>query len=81
MTTQIAKDNDSVSNFLQGKSFEAAPELYRQSSPRFHLDKTDPPTLILHGTIDETVPIGQSDALAAHLKRLKIPHTYGRLNG
>ncbi len=81
MTTQIAKDSDSVSNFLQGKSIDEAPELYRQSSPRFHLDKTDPPTLILHGTIDELVPIGQADALAAHLKRLKIPHAYGRLDG
>ncbi|MCH2593588.1 MAG: alpha/beta hydrolase [Pedosphaera sp.] len=81
MTTQIAKDDDSVRSFLQGKSFEEAPELYRESSPRFHLDKTDPPTLILHGTIDETVPVGQSDSLAAHLKRLKIPHAYGRLDG
>jgi len=81
MTTQVAKDSETVSNFLQGKSFEEAPGLYRQSSPRFHLDKADPPTLILHGTIDETVLISQSDALAAHLKRLNIPHVYGRLDG
>ncbi len=81
MTTRIAKESDAVKNFLQGKSFEEAPELYRQSSPRFHLDKTDPPTLILHGTIDETVPVAQSDRLVEHLKRLKIPHAYGRLDG
>ena len=81
MTTRIAKESDAVKSFLQGKSFEEAPELYRQSSPMVHLDKDDPPTLILHGTIDETVPVAQSDRLAAHLKRLKIPHAYGRLDG
>ena len=53
----------------------------RQSSPRFHLDKNDPPTLILHGMIDQIAPIAQADGLAAHLKELKIPHSYGRLDG
>jgi len=81
MTTRIAKENDAVKSFLQDKSFEEAPELYRQSSPMVHLDKNDPPTLILHGTLDETVPVAQSDRLAAHLKQLKIPHAYGRLEG
>ena len=81
MTTQFAKETDLVINFLQGKSFEEAPELYQQASPMTHLDKTDPPTLILHGTIDEIVPVAQSDRLAKHLKRLKIPHLYGRLKG
>ena len=81
MTTRIAKESDAVKQFLQDKAFEEAPELYRQSSPMVHLDKNDPPTLILHGTIDETVPVAQSDRLAAHLKQLKIPHAYGRLDG
>jgi len=81
MTTKIAKESDDVKKFLQGKSYEESPKLYRQSSPRFHLDEKDPPTLILHGTIDEIVPVAQSDRLAAHLKRLNIPHNYGRLDG
>lgn len=81
MTTEFAQKASAVKNFLAGKTIAEAPKLYRQSSPRFHLDKNDPPTLILHGTIDEVVPIVQSDALAAHLKRLKIPHEYGRLTG
>lgn len=80
MTTQVAKDSDSVSNFLLGKSIDEARELYQQSSPRFHLDKTDPPKLILHETIDQLMLIAQADALAAHLKRLKIPHSYWRLD-
>ena len=81
MTTQAAKDSDSVSNFLLGKSIDEARELYQQSSPRFHLDKNDSPTLILHGMIDQIAPIAQADGLAAHLKGLKIPHSYGRLDG
>jgi len=40
-----------------------------------------PPTLILHGTLDEIAPIAQSDALVAKLKVLEIPHTYDRLEG
>ena len=36
----------------------------------------DPPTLILHGTIDRTVPIAQADALAAKLQDVGVPNTY-----
>ena len=43
--------------------------------------KNDPPTLILHGTVDETVPIDQSDLLAAKLKELGVPYVYDRLPG
>ena len=39
------------------------------------------PTLILHGTLYTVVPVTQSDRLASHLKRLKITHVCGRLEG
>jgi acetyl esterase/lipase len=44
-----------------------APELYRQFSVTTYLDKNDPPFLILHGTADKTVPLGQSEDLAKAL--------------
>ena len=37
--------------------------------------------MILHGSIDDIVPVGQSDALAEKLKTLKIPYVYDRLEG
>ncbi len=50
------------------------PALYRQFSVLTHLDKDDPPILILHGTKDTTVPLSQSQTLAAALAKLGIEH-------
>ena len=50
------------------------PALYKQFSVLTHLDKDDPPILILHGTADTTVPLSQSETLAAALKLVGIEH-------
>ncbi len=81
LTVPIAKGSDLVQRFLGGKKYEEAPELYKKASPIYYLTKDDPPTLILHGTLDQTVPIEQSDALAQKLKKLGITYTYDRLKG
>jgi len=81
LTTELAKGADPVRRFMGGKSFDDAPELYRRASPMTYLDKNAPPTLILHGTIDEVVPIEQSDRLAARLKELGVPCVYERVEG
>lgn len=59
---------------LVGKSCEEAPELCRQVTPLSHLDKTDPPVLILHGTADKTVPVRDSEVFADALKKAGIEH-------
>ena len=46
-----------------------------------HLSKDDPPTLVLHGTIDELVPVEQSDRLVEKLKALGVPVVYDRFEG
>lgn len=43
------------------KTREEAPELYRKGSPITYLDAKDPPMLLVHGTVDETVPLSQSE--------------------
>ena len=50
------------------KTRAEAPELYKQGDPRSHIDKNDPPLLILHGTADKTVAVADSEALAAAMK-------------
>lgn len=56
------------------KTRAEAPGLYRQADPRTHIDKADPPILILHGTADNTVPVADSEALAAALKAGGVEH-------
>jgi dipeptidyl aminopeptidase/acylaminoacyl peptidase len=57
-----------------GKTRDEAPDLYKLASPISHADAKDPPFLILHGTADETVPVEQSEVLAAALKAAGVEH-------
>lgn len=84
LTTDFVRNNEYanrvVKNFL-GRSIDDDLMLYQQASPITYLDAQDPPTLILHGTIDDVVPIDQGDELAAKLKELEVPYLYDRLPG
>ncbi len=46
------------------------PELYTKQSPLFSADKIDTPLLLLHGTVDTNVPIGESIQMYNALKIL-----------
>jgi len=81
LTTDFAKKQGVVEDFMGGKTFAEAPHTYQQASPLFHLTRDDPPTLIFHGTIDSTVPIVQADMLSEKLKELGIDHIYERYEG
>lgn len=70
-----------LEQFMGGKTPDDAPELYEKASPITHLTKDAPPTLILHGTIDDVVNISQSDRLAAKLSELGVPYLYDRIEG
>lgn len=81
LTVPILREAESIRRFLGGRTYDESPELYRTASPLYHLTKDDPPTLILHGTLDSLVPISQSDELAMRLKQVGVPCTYDRLEG
>jgi acetyl esterase/lipase len=81
LTAPGIRDADSVRQFLAEKKYDESPDLYEKASPLFHLTKDDPPTLILHGTLDSLVPISQSDRLAERLKQVGVPCVYDRLEG
>ena len=81
LTVPFAQKSPLVWQFLGGKKYREAPDLYAKASPVHYLTKDDPPTLIMHGTLDETVPINQSDILAAKLKELGLTYEYDRLEG
>lgn len=67
------RDGASAKRML-GKTRDEASDLYKLASPISHADTQDPPFLILHGTADETVPVEQSEILAAALKLAGVEH-------
>lgn len=75
LTTEYSRNHPTVTSFFT-RSFEEAPDLYKEASPIQYLDKNDPPTMILHGTSDDLVPISQSDQLKARLDSLGVPCVY-----
>jgi acetyl esterase/lipase len=83
LTTEFARQRSSGSllrGFFGGTYDEKSP-LYEQASPVRYVTPDDPPTLILHGTIDDIVPVNQADLLAAKLNETGVPYIYDRLPG
>jgi len=78
LTTEYSRNHSLVTSFL-AHSFKEAPELFTEASPIHYLDKNDPPTMILHGTSDDLVPISQSDELKAKLDSLGVSNVYYRV--
>jgi len=69
-----------VTDFLQG-TFEEKTSTYVKASPITYVDPSDPPTLIIHGTIDTLVPVTQSDLLAEKFQELGMDYWYDRMDG
>jgi dipeptidyl aminopeptidase/acylaminoacyl peptidase len=80
LTTDFARSHPTVEGLL-GASYATSPERFAHASPISHVSSDDPPTLIFHGTIDETVPVAQSDALAERLSDSGVAVEYHRLRG
>lgn len=80
LTTEYARKQSSVINLI-GKTFSEAPDLYKKASPKTYITEDDPPTLIFQGTIDELVPVAQSDSLTKHLEAVGVEVDYHRLEG
>lgn len=80
LTTEIAKKEKRVHR-LFGKTYEEAPEMYKQASPILYVNKDSPPTISFHGTLDELVPYGQSKKLHETLQTYRVPSYYHELKG
>lgn len=56
-------------DLLLGGQPDKVPDLARLASPVFHVDKNDPPLLILHGDQDPQMPINQSHELEGQYRK------------
>ena len=59
---------------ILGKTRQEAPWMYRQFSPLSHLDKSDPPVLIIHGEEDKVVEVQHAKILSDALTRFGVEH-------
>jgi acetyl esterase/lipase len=64
-----------------GSQPENAPELARLASPVFHIDKDDPPLLIIHGDQDPQMPINQSHELEGKYRILGLDVHFEVIHG
>lgn len=80
LTTEVAKNEKRVHRFI-GKTYEEAPEMYKEASPILYVNKNSPPTISFHGTLDELVPYSQSKKLHETLKTYGVPSYYHELKG
>jgi predicted esterase len=67
--------------FYIGASYDVEPASHVEASTVAHADPADPPILILHGSIDGSVSVKNSDRLAEVLESMEIPYTYDRIEG
>jgi acetyl esterase/lipase len=66
---------------LLGAQPTNAVELARLASPVFHVDKRDPPLLLLHGDQDPQMPINQSLELLGACQKVKAPVQFEVVHG
>lgn len=68
-------------DLLLGGQPDDLPALARLASPVFHVDRRDPPLLLLHGDQDPQMPINQSHELCGAYKKVKAPVQFVVVNG
>jgi acetyl esterase/lipase len=66
---------------LLGGQPEDLPELARLASPVVHVDRNDPPLLLLHGDQDPQMPINQSHELCGAYKKVHAPVQFEVVHG
>ncbi|MBA2686849.1 MAG: alpha/beta hydrolase [Gemmatimonadaceae bacterium] len=66
---------------LLGALPDSALELAKVASPVFHVDRLDPPLLLLHGDQDPQMPINQANELQGAYEKLGLDVTFEVIHG
>lgn len=67
------KDNSAENNLLRCTPANCPADRVADASPISHIDRSDPPTLLIHGEKDAVVDVSQSRAAEARLKAAGAP--------
>ena len=81
---QNPKEGEAVRNMLGaflGGTPQQMPECYRDASPISHVKPDSPPMMLVHGTADTLVGIGQSERFAEKLKEAGVDVEVLRIEG
>lgn len=73
-------DGDALLAALFGGDYKKLPEVWRSASPVSHVDKSNAPFLIVHGTHDDMVAIAQAQELYDKLKQAGVPATFVKVD-
>jgi acetyl esterase/lipase len=74
----LGGDTEELERFLGGTP-ATNPEVYALASPLTHVRPDVPPTLIIHGSQDQGVPVAQARTLEAALRDADVRHRYVEL--
>lgn len=80
LTLTIQRENPFTELYM-GTPYQVDPERYIDASTIEHVDAQDPPMLLIHGTLDGSVSVRNSDRLAQALESNGVPFTYDRIDG
>ena len=80
LTTDYAI-NRKETNFFIGTDYITEPDKYLFASPIYYVTEDDPPTMTFIGTLDELVPLNQTNKLDQSLKKVNVSHDYHILKG
>jgi len=73
-------DGDAFLASFLGGDFTKLADVWRSASPVYHVDKSNAPFLIVHGTNDQDVSIAQAQELYDKLHQAKVPVTLIKLD-
>jgi acetyl esterase/lipase len=78
---QIHNAPDSPESKLVGGPIQDNPDKVKRANPITYVDRSAPPFLIVHGTLDRLVPFNQSQLLAAALEPAGAPVKFHPVEG
>jgi acetyl esterase/lipase len=67
-----------VTTLLLGGAVANNQKLAQAANPITYIDRNDPPFMIVHGDLDEIVPVSQSELLVSALQSKNVPVTFIR---